>query len=56
MNESRNFALRYLRMAPTTACTAVGARVLSLVPCHHHHPAGDFVGIRPETDHVVAFR
>jgi hypothetical protein len=56
MNKSRNFALRYLRMAPATACTAVGARVPSLVPCHHNHPASDFIGIRLETDHVVAFR
>jgi hypothetical protein len=56
MNESRNFALRYLRIAPATARTAVGVRVLSLVPCDHHYPAGDFIGIRLETDHVVAFR
>jgi hypothetical protein len=56
MNESRNFALRYLGIAPATARTAIGARVPSLVPCHHHQPAGDFIGIRLKTDHLVAFR
>ena len=56
MNESRHFALRYLGIAPATARTAIGARVPSLVPCHHNHPAGDFIGIRLETDHVVALR
>ncbi len=40
MNELRNFALRYLRIALAIACTAVG----------------EFIGIRLETDHVVAFR
>ena len=35
---------------------ASGARVLSLVPSHHNHALGDFIGIRLETDHVVAFR
>ncbi len=35
---------------------ASGARVLSLVPSHHNHAVGDFIGIRLETDHVVAFR
>jgi len=33
-----------------------GARVLSLVPSHHNHAIGDLIGIRLETDHVVAFR
>jgi iron(III) transport system ATP-binding protein len=33
-----------------------GARVLSLVPSHHNHALGEFIGIRLETDHVVAFR
>ena len=40
MNESNIFALRYLRIALAIACTAVG----------------EFIGIRLETDHVVAFR
>jgi iron(III) transport system ATP-binding protein len=35
---------------------ASGARVLSLVPSHHNHAIGDFIGIRLQTDHVVAFR
>lgn len=35
---------------------ASGARVLSLVPSHHNHALGDFIGIRLKTDHVVAFR
>jgi len=35
---------------------ASGAHVLSLVPSHHNHALGDFIGIRLETDHVVAFR
>ena len=35
---------------------ASGARVFSLVPSHHNHALGDFIGIRLETDHVVAFR
>jgi iron(III) transport system ATP-binding protein len=34
---------------------ASGARVLSLVPSHHNHAVGEFIGIRLETDHVVAF-
>ena len=34
---------------------ASGARVLSLVPSHHNHTVGDFIGIRLETDHVIAF-
>ncbi len=34
---------------------ASGANVLSLVPSHHNHSLGDFIGIRLETDHVVAF-
>ncbi len=33
-----------------------GARVLSLVPSHHNHALGEFIGIRLETDHVVAFQ
>ncbi|HKQ26675.1 MAG TPA: ABC transporter ATP-binding protein [Burkholderiales bacterium] len=35
---------------------ASGARVLSLVPSHHNHAVGEFVGIRLETGHVVAFQ
>ena len=34
---------------------ASGASVLSLIPSHHNHALGDFIGIRLETDHVVAF-
>ncbi len=32
-----------------------GATVLSLVPSHHNHQIGEFIGIRIEPDHVVAF-
>jgi iron(III) transport system ATP-binding protein len=39
-----------------TLSLASGARVLSLVPSHHNHAVGDFIGIRLETDHVIAFR
>jgi len=30
--------------------------VLSLVPSHHNHAIGEFIGIRLDADHVVAFR
>ena len=33
-----------------------GAEVLSLVPSHHDHAIGEMIGIRPDVDHVVAFR
>ena len=33
-----------------------GRRVLSLVPSHHNHAIGEFIGIRLDADHVVAFR
>ena len=33
-----------------------GAEVLSLVPSHHNHAIGEMIGIRPDVDHVVAFR
>jgi iron(III) transport system ATP-binding protein len=29
--------------------------VLSLVPSHHDHHIGERIGVRLETDHVVAF-
>jgi iron(III) transport system ATP-binding protein len=32
-----------------------GAQVLALVPSHHDHVIGERIGIRLETDHVVAF-
>jgi iron(III) transport system ATP-binding protein len=32
-----------------------GSTGLSLVPSHHNHPIGEKIGIRLETDHVVAF-
>jgi iron(III) transport system ATP-binding protein len=32
-----------------------GAQLLSLVPSHHNHAVGEFIGIRIEPDHVVAF-
>ena len=32
-----------------------GNRVLSLVPSHHNHATGEWIGIRLEVDHVVAF-
>lgn len=35
---------------------ASGARVLSLVPSHHDHAIGEKIGIRLDTEHVVAFR
>ena len=35
---------------------ASGQRVLSLVPSHHNHAIGEFIGIRLDADHVVAFR
>ncbi len=33
-----------------------GQRVLSLVPSHHNHAIGEYIGIRLDADHVVAFR
>lgn len=32
-----------------------GERVLALVPSHHNHAIGERIGIRLETDHIVAF-
>ncbi len=32
-----------------------GATVLALVPSHHNHAIGEEIGIRLETDHVIAF-
>ena len=32
-----------------------GAKLLSLVPSHHNHSVGEYIGIRIEPDHVVAF-
>ena len=40
MNVLRRFALHYLRIPLAAACTTLA----------------DFIGIRLETDHVVAFR
>jgi len=34
---------------------ASGARLVSAVPSHHDHPVGSRIGIRLETDHIVAF-
>jgi iron(III) transport system ATP-binding protein len=32
-----------------------GQKVLSLVPSHHDHAVGEFIGIRLDVDHVVTF-
>ena len=32
-----------------------GAKILSLVPSHHNHAAGEAIGIRVEMDHLVVF-
>jgi iron(III) transport system ATP-binding protein len=34
---------------------ANGQRVLAHVPSHHDHQIGEWIGIRPEVDHVVTF-
>ncbi|HWH75566.1 MAG TPA: ABC transporter ATP-binding protein [Methylibium sp.] len=34
---------------------ASGERVLAHVPSHHDHQLGEWIGIRPEVDHVVTF-
>ena len=34
---------------------ASGTRVLSLVPSHHNHRLGEYIGIRLDVDHVVTF-
>jgi iron(III) transport system ATP-binding protein len=34
---------------------ASGDRVLAHVPSHHDHQIGEWIGIRPEVDHVVTF-
>ena len=34
---------------------ASGDRVLSLVPSHHDHAVGETIGVRLDTEHVVAF-
>jgi iron(III) transport system ATP-binding protein len=35
---------------------ASGHTVLSLVPSHHNHAIGEWIGVRLQADHVVAFR
>jgi iron(III) transport system ATP-binding protein len=32
-----------------------GGHVLSLVPSHHDHAVGEWIGIRLDVDHVVVF-
>jgi iron(III) transport system ATP-binding protein len=32
-----------------------GEPLLALVPSHHDHPIGDWIGVKPEVDHVVLF-
>ncbi|MDB5849747.1 MAG: afuC, partial [Rhodoferax sp.] len=34
---------------------ASGETVLAHVPSHHDHQIGEWIGIRPEMNHVVAF-
>ncbi len=34
---------------------ASGERVLAQVPSHHDHAVGEWIGIRPDVDHVVTF-
>ena len=34
---------------------ASGRNVLALVPSHHNHALGEYIGIRLDVDHVVAF-
>jgi iron(III) transport system ATP-binding protein len=34
---------------------ASGQRVLAHVPSHHDHQVGEWIGIRPQVDHVVTF-
>lgn len=34
---------------------ASGERVLAHVPSHHDHQVGEWIGIRPQVDHVVTF-
>ena len=34
---------------------ADGQRVLAVVPSHHDHQVGEWIGIRPQVDHVVTF-
>ena len=34
---------------------ASGERVLAQVPSHHDHAIGEWIGIRPEVDHLVTF-
>ena len=32
-----------------------GETVMAHVPSHHNHRVGEWIGIRPEVDHVVTF-
>jgi iron(III) transport system ATP-binding protein len=34
---------------------AGGQQLLALVPSHHDHQVGEWIGIRAEVDHVVTF-
>ena len=34
---------------------ANGQTVLAHVPSHHDHQVGEWIGIRPEADHLVTF-
>ena len=33
----------------------LGETLLAHVPSHHNHRVGEWIGIRPEVDHVVTF-
>jgi len=32
-----------------------GSEVLSLIPSHHNHAIGEYIGIRVEFDHLITF-
>ncbi|RZJ04074.1 MAG: ABC transporter ATP-binding protein, partial [Haliea sp.] len=34
---------------------STGETLLAHVPSHHDHAVGEWIGIRPEVDHVVTF-
>ena len=44
------------RRRSSTTLSLPGQRLMAHVPSHHDHQVGEWIGIRPEVDHVVTFR
>ena len=54
MHRSKRKAFRGAEFLYTLRLTT-GDTVMALVPSHHDHSLGEWIGIRPQVDHVVTF-